>query len=101
MTTLTIATALAVGYLLGRCRPGPHLLDWAMGRANGSHAPGWWLAQTVLAARLAYIWTVHPRRTLANVRSWRQAERREPAPQIDPHWPAKRRATDTTEETDR
>lgn len=38
------------------------------------------------------IWLVHPRRTLANVRSWRAGERLHPTPVRDPDWAAKRTA---------
>ncbi|MPY47094.1 hypothetical protein [Streptomyces acidicola] len=64
---------LAVGYALGRARLGPRLLNWA----EDATTPGWrtwkfWPAAPIVLAALAWMWTVHPRRTLANVRSWRE-----------------------------
>jgi uncharacterized BrkB/YihY/UPF0761 family membrane protein len=79
VTALEITAALvllAAGYALGRLNTGPRLLAWA----EDATAPGWrtwrfWLAAPVVILALAWIWTVHPRRTLANVRSWRQPPR--------------------------
>ena len=85
-------TALFVGFVLGRAR-----LDRIVNWAEDWTAPGWhtwrfWLAVPFAAAALATVWIVHPRRTLANVRSWRAGERLHPAPQRDPNWEAKRRS---------
>ncbi|MET9436918.1 hypothetical protein [Streptomyces sp. NPDC006551] len=87
MTAALVATgaALAVGYVAGRYGPGPRLLSWAEAHARGGwRNPANWAAQVIFAVALAWMWTVHPRRTLNNVRSWREAERRaaEPAPQL-------------------
>jgi hypothetical protein len=67
---------LAVGYVLGSREAGPRLLSWA----EDATTPGWrtwkfWLGAPVIILALAWMWTVHPRRTLANVRSWRQPPR--------------------------
>lgn len=84
--TLAALLALAAGYAIGRYRPGPRLLNWAEDSlARGRRHPGWWAAQVVFAVALAWAWTVHPRLTAANVRSWRE-DRIAPAPVYDPQW---------------
>lgn len=98
MSALTAAAAalalLAVGYALGAREAGPRLLSWAEDAAT----PGWktwkfWPAVPIILVALAWIWTVHPRRTLANVRAWKQPPPpRGPAIRIDSDWAAKRRA---------
>lgn len=85
---------LAAGYALGAQEAGPRLLSWA----EDAVTPGWrtwkfWPAAPIILVALAWIWTVHPRRSLANVRAWRQpAPPRGPALTFDPDWAAKRRA---------
>jgi uncharacterized BrkB/YihY/UPF0761 family membrane protein len=91
---LLIVAALAVGFALGRVRLAP-ILDWA----EDWTAPGWrtwrfWPAAPVAVLALAWVWTVHPRRTLANVRAWRRPASRGPALTFDPDWATKRRAHD-------
>ena len=82
MTPALIAvSALAVGYILGRAPLGQRLLSWA----EDATAPGWrtwkfWPAAPVVIAAVAWLWIVHPRRSLANVRSWRD-DHQEPAAQ--------------------
>lgn len=84
---LVAAAALAAGYTLGRLRPGRPLVSWAERNANGGwRNPRNWAAQCIFAVALAYWWTVHPRRPLANVRSWQEEQRLEPAPRFDPNW---------------
>lgn len=90
MNWLLIAAALAVGFALGRARL-DHIVDWA----EDWTTPGWrtwrfWAAAPVAVACLALVWVVHPRRTLANVRSWRPGEQLHSTPQRDPEWAAKR-----------
>jgi hypothetical protein len=87
---LYVAAALAVGCALGRAR-----LDAIVSWAEDWTTPGWkhwrfWPAMPVAVVALALMWLVHPRRALANVRSWRAGERLHPAPQRDPEWAAKR-----------
>ncbi|MFC9736054.1 hypothetical protein ACFWG5_34585 [Streptomyces hydrogenans] len=96
--TAAVVAALAAGYLLGRAHPGPRLLSWAEDHAHGGwRNPANWAAQGIFAIALAWMWTIHPRRTLANVRSWREAERREQEARFAP--PIRvRRTTPTTEE---
>jgi uncharacterized BrkB/YihY/UPF0761 family membrane protein len=92
---------LAVGYSLGARQAGPRLLSWA----EDATTPGWrtwrfWLGAPVVILALAWMWIVHPRRTLANVRAWRQPPpARGPALTFDHDWAAKRRAAAHTEET--
>jgi hypothetical protein len=76
---------LAAGYGLGRIRL-DSVVDWA----EDWTAPGWrhwrfWPAVPVAVACVALLWIVRPRRTLANVRSWR-ADRTAPAPQYRRPW---------------
>ncbi|WP_328721765.1 hypothetical protein OHT52_21240 [Streptomyces sp. NBC_00247] len=83
---LVAAAALAAGYGLGRYRPGTRCLDWAEGALDkGRRHPAWWVAQLVFAVALAWTWTVHPRRSAANVRAWRK-DRTAPTPVYDPNW---------------
>lgn len=105
MNTLTavavaLAAGLAAGYALGAREAVPRLLSWA----EDATTPGWrtwkfWPAAPIILIALAWMWTVHPRRTLANVRAWRQPPPpRGPALTFDPDWAAKRRANRETEE---
>ncbi|GAA2770446.1 hypothetical protein XF35_38960 [Streptomyces platensis subsp. clarensis] len=97
MTTAVLAlAALTVGYVFGRTQPAPRLLSWAEDHAHGGwRNPGNWAAQVIFAIGLAYMWTFRPRRTLANVRSWREAQRLAaiPSPPVRVH-----RITPTPEE---
>ncbi|MFF1358798.1 hypothetical protein [Streptomyces sp. NPDC058297] len=82
-----IAAALLAGYALGRYQPGPRLLSWA----ETATAPGWrtwkfWPAAPIIVAALAWIFAMHPRRTLANMRSWKNPTARGPAMTFNPHW---------------
>lgn len=93
-TTIAAAAALALlaaGYALGRWRPAPRLLDWAEDQKRGTIR--FWLAQTVLAVAIATVYLLHPRRTAANVRSWREDQRRHPTPVHDPNWAENRKKT--------
>jgi hypothetical protein len=85
---LTAAVAAAVGYAAGRTRPGPRLLRWADRQVTAPAPPGPRLGCAVLVvlAALAAAWTLHPRRSAANVRAWRQTPARGPAPRLDPRW---------------
>lgn len=75
---------IVLGYLAGRLRPGRRLFERAydVATGDGRRGPRW--AASVLLALLGL--AVHPCRSIRNIRSWRQAEKREPAPQIKPHW---------------
>lgn len=95
MTWLPIVVSLAVGFTLGRVRP-DRIVDWA----EGWTTPGWkhwrfWPAAPVAVTCLTLVWVVHPRRTLANVRSWRAGERLHPAPVRDPDWATNRTGRDS------
>ena len=87
ITAAAASVLLGIGYTIGRTRPGPRLLSWA----EDATAPGWrhpmfWIAAPVVLVALAWMWTVHPRRTMENVRSWRTEHHPEPAPIMDPNW---------------
>jgi hypothetical protein len=87
---LAALLGLAAGFTLGRAR-----LDPLVGWAEDWTAPGWrtwrfWPALPVAVACMAVLWLTRPRRTLANVRSWRAGERLHPVPEYDPEWAAKR-----------
>ena len=83
MLQIAVGAALLVaGYAIGRARLGPRLLSWV----EDATSPGWrtwkfWPAAPIALAALAWVWAVHPRRTLANVRSWRQEIELAPAPE--------------------
>lgn len=87
---LALLAMLAAGFTLGRVRS-DRIINWA----EDWTAPGWkhwrfWPAAPVAVACLTLIWVLHPRRTLANVRSWRAGERLGATPVRDPGWAAKR-----------
>lgn len=86
-----ILAAVAAGYVLGRWRPAPRLLDWAEDQRRGTVR--FWLAQPILAVAVAAVWVLHPRRTAANVRSWREGQRTPPVPAYDPNWAENRKET--------
>lgn len=65
--------ATVAAYWAGRARPGRRVLSWAEDRSSGPHGPGWWAAQAVGLAAIAWMLTAHPRRSAANRRSWREA----------------------------
>jgi hypothetical protein len=84
LAALAALAAFAVGYGLGRRHPGLRFLNWAEdAAAHGRRHPAWWVAQVIFAVALAWAWTFHPRRTRANVQSWRQ-DWTAPAPQRGP-----------------
>lgn len=104
LITASVGASVAA-YWAGRVRLGHRLLSWAEDRSYGPHTPGWWVAQVVGLVALLWVLTVHPRRSAANRRAWREARdvrrgpaieiphrRRAPAPQFDPDWAAKRSA---------
>lgn len=95
LAALVAATA-AASYWAGRVRLGRWLLDWAENRNGGTHGPGWWTAQGVGLLAVAWMVTVHPRRSAENRRSWREArsQQRSPAPQFDPDWAAEPKRSD-------
>jgi hypothetical protein len=85
VTAVVLALAAALlGYLAGRTRPGAALLDWAEDAARpGWRSPTAWAAVPVILVALAWMWTVHPRRTAANMRSWKAGPpARSPAVQV-------------------
>ncbi|MFD9004432.1 hypothetical protein ACFV0T_26325 [Streptomyces sp. NPDC059582] len=92
MIWLAALLGLAAGFALGRTRL-DSLVSWAEAwTAPGPRGWRFWPAFPVILAALAWLWIRHPRRTLANVRSWQAGERLHPAPVRDPDWAAKRRA---------
>lgn len=92
---LLAVAGLVAGFALGRARLGTRLLDWAEDAGTlGPHTWRYWIALPIAAVALVAVWTVHPRRSLANVRSWRRASGPDPIPQYDPGWAEKRHATD-------
>jgi hypothetical protein len=85
-----LAAVAVAGYVAGRVRPGERLEDWAWAHLNrGCRDVRWWAAQGIGFAMLGYAWTIHPRRSAANRRSWREAERA-PTPVFDGQWMTKR-----------
>lgn len=99
-TTLAVAAAVAAAYWAGRVRLGHRLLEWAEDRNDGSHGPGWWVAQVVGLVAVVWMVAAHPRRSAANRRSWQEARnvKRGPAPQFRSDWLAERRTTPPTKE---
>lgn len=87
---IALAIGTVAGYLIRCWRPARRVVRWAQGQEAGTTA--WWPAQPVLAAAVTVLFVVHPRRSVRNVRSWRQEQRVE-TPRRDPEWVAKRRAS--------
>jgi|GEM_PF-6563145 len=83
MIVFWLVFGLVAGYVAGRLRPGRRLFDWTYAAATGDRRGGAWVAGVALALLgLA----VHPRRSIRYARSWRRADERAPAPQMDPEW---------------
>lgn len=97
---LLAAAAALAAYWAGRVRLGHRLLSWAEDRSYGRRTAGWWVAQVVGLVAVAWMLTVHPRRSAANRRSWREARevKRAPAPQFKSDWLAERRTTPPAKE---
>ncbi|MBT2492347.1 hypothetical protein J7E96_28325 [Streptomyces sp. ISL-96] len=91
---LALAAAVLTGYAAGRARPWQRLIDWAQDQVTQrpTRSLGFWLAVPVLLVGLAVLWTCHPRRSAANVRSWRQDRTPPAVPRLDPDWAARRGA---------
>ncbi|MFG3244130.1 hypothetical protein [Streptomyces sp. NPDC048157] len=89
---LAAVLLLAAGYGLGRWRLGTRLFNWADDASRrGRRSPAWWIAQPIGLIALAWMFTVHPRRSISNVRAWRKAdETRAPVPAYDPNWKNRR-----------
>jgi len=83
LVTTAIVGSVAIGYAAGRLRPGRRLFDWAHDAAAGERRGLAWVAGVALAL-LAL--AVHPRRSIRYVRSWRRADERARAPEMDPDW---------------
>jgi hypothetical protein len=85
--------ALAVGYTLGRARPGHRLSDWAAWQLVGKRptGPSWWLGYTVRSAENIGWLAAHP---VQGWQAWKHRNDppppRSPAPKIAPDWVAKR-----------
>lgn len=72
LTVALVAAGAVVGYWTGRLGLGGQVDRWAHAAGHrGRRSPLWWLAQAVFALEVAYAWTVHPRRTRANVKAYR------------------------------
>jgi hypothetical protein len=83
VTVLWLALAVAAGFAAGHYRLPGRLFDWAYAAAIGDRRGLAWAAGVPLALLgLA----VHPRRSIRYARSWRRADERAPAPQMDPEW---------------
>ena len=82
MSALWLALAAAAGYTAGHyrlpARAFEHLYDWSQ--------TGRWYSEPVAALMLLIVFLLRPRRTLRNIRRRDTPDRREPAPEIDPHW---------------
>lgn len=91
----TVTASTVAGYVVGRLRPGRRLDLWVANQVGRElRTVGWWVAQPILMAQIAYMLVLHPRRSSAHLRSWRP-QPPEPAPARDPNWAANRGA-DTT-----
>jgi hypothetical protein len=71
------AVALAAGFALGYAarivRPYWTVIEWAEEQTR-ARPVRFWLAQPILAAAIGWQFATRPRQTIANVRSWREAE---------------------------
>ncbi|MFF5045620.1 hypothetical protein [[Kitasatospora] papulosa] len=68
-----VAAAGTAGYTVGRTRPGPWLVDWAEDQITlrPARSPRYWVAVPLILCAAAAYWTLHPRRSAANVRAAR------------------------------
>ena len=91
LTVAALAAAGLAGYAAGRTRPLRLAVDWADDQVarRPMWSPRFWLAVPVVLAAVAGLWLVHPRRTAANRRAFRD-EQRAPVPVYDPNWAARR-----------
>jgi hypothetical protein len=100
---MTIAAAVAVGslagYAVGRYQPARRASDWAhwnkYDQSIHRHSARWWATWVVLSADNIGWLIAHPRK---GWKAWKRRNDppppRDPAPQIDPDWAAKRRAAE-------
>lgn len=84
MTALTLAAALALGYLLGRARPARRAADWAAWLPYAQPRITrrdwrWWAAQPIYLAEILLLLARAPRRT---VHDWQH--RNDPPPPLAP-----------------
>lgn len=88
-----LAAVATVAYAIGRLRPGPRLLSWAEDQIGPwTWDLRMWLAGLIVLVAIVGLWTLHPRRTAANRRSWRDAPASGLVPRFDPDWAAPPRA---------
>jgi len=83
MSAIWLALAAAAGFAAGHYRLPGRLFDRAYDAATGDRRGVAWIAGVPLVL-LAL--AVHPRRSIRYARSWRRADERLPAPEIDPEW---------------
>ncbi|MFC9341430.1 hypothetical protein ACFT0G_25375 [Streptomyces sp. NPDC057020] len=88
---LAALAATLAGYAAGRTRPADCLTSWAQGviTERTPRSPAFWAATPVIVLALAATWTLHPRRSAANRRSWHREHPPTPAPALDLNWPTR------------
>lgn len=105
LVALVLAVVWIGGYVTGRVRPWDRLVDWTGDQLTQLTEPGqrtarsprFWIAVPIAWLAVAVLWVTHPRRTRANYRADKEAERRhrEPLqiPEYDPGWADRRGGT--------
>jgi hypothetical protein len=93
MSAWQIAVGITIGMPLGAVIvSGERLVAWAFAAARlGWGDPRCWMAQPILAVAFAAAWVLHPRRTLANWRSWNEPEQLAPPLRFNSEWIKERR----------
>jgi len=83
VNALWLVLAAAASFAAGHYRIPGHIFEWAYDQATAEHArhsPGWWFGETVAAVMLLGAFLFTPRRAIRNIHSWREADKRVPAP---------------------
>ncbi|MCY0957680.1 hypothetical protein [Streptomyces sp. H27-H5] len=95
LPALALSAAALTGYAAGRTRPAARLLSCAQDTVTkeAGTSPAFWAAAPVILLAWITVWTLHPRRSAANRRSWHEEHPPPPTPARDPHRPT--RETDT------
>lgn len=87
MIALWFALTAVAAFAAGHYRLPDRIFEWAYDQAAAERrhrSPVWWFGEAVAAVMLLGAFLLTPLRTRRNIRSWRAADEREPAPPITP-----------------
>ncbi|MFD4855091.1 hypothetical protein [Streptomyces atratus] len=71
------------------------LVDRGQTTTHTARSPRVWIAAPITLVAVAATWTLHPRRSADNRRSWQVEPVPPPMPRLDPDWAARRTAEDS------